>query len=160
LVTSIQLDACDTDPAGAVNATLFRIGAQESGFDLLAQANTHTDLTPGCTLTSKALSTPHTIDNVNNSYYVRVFIFGNSNATRFQAVRIFYNLQVSPAPATATFTDVPTSDGAFKFIEALVAAGITAGCNASPPMYCPDDFVTRRQMAIFISKALGLQFAP
>ena len=26
------------------------------------------------------------------------------------------------------------------------------------PVYCPDSFVTRRQMAIFIAKALGLQW--
>jgi len=81
-------------------------------------------------------------------------------ATRFQSVRIYYFLQVSPAPAIATFSDVPTSHPFFQWIEALAAAGITTGCNASPPMYCPDNPVTRGQMAVFISKALGLQFAP
>jgi len=45
-------------------------------------------------------------------------------------------------------------------IEALVAAGITVGCNASPPTYCPDDFVTRKQMAAFFARALGLRWAP
>ena len=65
--------------------------------------------------------------------------------------------QVSPAPATATFTDVPTSDFAFQFIEAFNAAGITVGCNASPPQFCPDRNVTRREMAVFFAKALGLR---
>ena len=69
---------------------------------------------------------------------MRVFISGTDSTTRFQAVRIFYHLQVSPAPAPATFTDVPTSHIFFRFIEALAAAGITTGCNASPPLYCPD----------------------
>ena len=70
-----------------------------------------------------------------------------------------YNLQISPPPGTATFSDVPTGDVAFPFVEALVHAGITVGCDVGPPArYCPDDPVTRRQMAVFISKALGLDW--
>ena len=63
---------------------------------------------------------------------------------------------VSPAPATATFNDVPTNHPFFQFIEALSASGITGGCNSAPPLYCPDSFVTRGQMAVFLAKALGL----
>ena len=74
----------------------------------------------------------------------------------FGAVRVYYQLQVSPAPATATFNDVPTSDPAFQFIEALSASGITAGCGGGN--YCPDASLTRRQMAVFLSKALGLHW--
>lgn len=44
-------------------------------------------------------------------------------------MRVYYTLQVSPAPAVATFSDVPTSHPFFRFIEALVASGITAGCG-------------------------------
>jgi serine protease AprX len=43
-------------------------------------------------------------------------------------------------------------------IEALAAAGITRGCN--PPFndrFCPEDTVTRAQMASFIVRALGLE---
>jgi len=42
-------------------------------------------------------------------------------------------------------------------IQALAAAGITVGCN--PPTadrFCPDDPVTRDQMASFLARALGL----
>jgi hypothetical protein len=53
---------------------------------------------------------------------------------------------------------VPTSDFGFQFVEAFVAAGVTVGCN--PGLYCPDRNVTRREMAIFFAKALGLHFAP
>src|SRR5450432_1221551 len=70
--------------------------------------------------------------------------------------RIAWHRSVSPAPASATFGDVPTTDGAFQFIEALVASGVTAGCGGGN--YCPDAFLTRRQMAVFLSKALGLQW--
>jgi hypothetical protein len=54
-----------------------------------------------------------------------------------------------------TFCD---DDGAFeKAIERIAAAGITDGCN--PPtgnMFCPDDRVTRGQMAAFLSRVLDL----
>jgi hypothetical protein len=71
-----------------------------------------------------------------------------------------YNLQISPPPGTPTFSDVPMSDTAFPFVEALVHAGITVGCDVGPPArYCPDDPVTRRQMAVFIAKSLGLDWA-
>lgn len=42
-------------------------------------------------------------------------------------------------------------------IERIAAAGITRGCN--PPtntMYCPDSYVTRGEMAAFLSRALNL----
>ena len=64
--------------------------------------------------------------------------------------------QVSPAPATATFTDVPVGHPQRQFIEALVAAGITGGCGAGA--YCPDAPLTRGQMAVFLAVALGLHF--
>jgi hypothetical protein len=67
-----------------------------------------------------------------------------------------HTLPVSPAPAQATFNDVPTDHPFFQFIEALSASGITAGCQASPPLYCPDATLTRGQMAVFLAKALGL----
>lgn len=60
----------------------------------------------------------------------------------------------------ATFDDVPTTHPFFRFVEALVAAGITTGCNDSPPLFCPDGVVTRKQMAAFIARALGLHWAP
>ncbi len=69
---------------------------------------------------------------------------------------VAYQLQVSPAPGSATFPDVPPSDFGFQYVEALVASGITGGCGGG--LYCPNSPVTRRQMAIFIAKALGLHF--
>ena len=41
-------------------------------------------------------------------------------------------------------------------IDALAAAGITAGCGVDPLRFCPDGFVTRAQMATFIARAEGL----
>ncbi len=69
-------------------------------------------------------------------------------------VGVTYRLQVSRGPLTPTFGDVPTTDPAYRYVEAVAASGITAGCGGG--QYCPDQPVTRRQMAVFLSKALGL----
>lgn len=156
----LELEACDTSATAGLGASLFRVGALETSFVTLAALITGVAATPGCAFFGVPLATPESIDNFNNTYQVRVSITAAGSATRFQAVRLFYRLQVSPAPATATFGDVPTTHPFFQFIEALAEAGITSGCQASPPLYCPDGLVTRGQMAAFISRALGLQFAP
>ena len=78
--------------------------------------------------------------------------------TAIGPVHIRWRRQVSPRPLTATFNDVPTTDPAYQFVEALAASGITAGCGGGA--YCPDSPLTRRQMAVFLAKALGLHWAP
>lgn len=56
-----------------------------------------------------------------------------------------------------TYADVPSSDERHDHIEALTAAGITAGCGGDN--FCPDAPVTRGQLAVFLAKALGLHYA-
>jgi hypothetical protein len=81
---------------------------------------------------------------------------GTEGATKFNDVAIDFYRSVSPAPAQASFADVPTNDFGFQYVEALASSGITGGCGGGN--YCPDLPVTRRQMAIFIAKALGLHW--
>jgi hypothetical protein len=84
---------------------------------------------------------------------------GNPNPWgEFAWVEVWWKRAVSPPPATASFDDVPTSDPFFQYIEALAASGITGGCQASPPLYCPDNPLTRGQMAVFLAKGLGLHW--
>ncbi len=85
-------------------------------------------------------------------------IQGGNNAQAFGWVEVWWKRSVSPAPGVASFNDVPTSHQFFQFIEALKASGITGGCQAAPPLYCPDAALTRGQMAVFLSKALGLHW--
>ena len=40
-------------------------------------------------------------------------------------------------------------------IDALAAAGVTAGCATGPARYCPADSVTRAQMATFLTRAVS-----
>src|SRR4029077_18318223 len=77
--------------------------------------------------------------------------------TKFNDVAISFHRVVSPAPGSPTCNDVPLSDGGFQYIEALVASGITSGCGGGN--YCPDANLTRRQMAVSLSKALGLHWS-
>jgi cysteine-rich repeat protein len=67
----------------------------------------------------------------------------------------------TPPDCTGIFDDVPcppTPEFPFSnFIEDLSTRGITAGCQVGPPaLYCPDDSVTRQQMAVFLSLTFGL----
>jgi hypothetical protein len=77
----------------------------------------------------------------------------NVRAKQFQ---VRWTRQVSPAPATATFGDVPTGHPFFRFVEALAASGITGGCGGGN--FCPDQPLTRGQMAVFLAAALGLSW--
>ncbi|WP_457674015.1 S-layer homology domain-containing protein [Thiolapillus sp.] len=100
--------------------------------------------------------------DINNNGYIDVvsYVIQARLATTgdlcIAQARVLWKRQVSPAPATATFSDVPTSHQFFQYVEALADSGITSGCSAS--QYCPDDPVTRGQMAVFLSRALGLHW--
>lgn len=62
---------------------------------------------------------------------------------------------VAALPPGGTFTD-DNGNVHEPNIEAIAAEGITFGCN--PPentKYCPDDMVTRGQMAAFLDRAFG-----
>ena len=58
-----------------------------------------------------------------------------------------------------TFNDVPPDHWAFSYIETLAASGITSGCGGGN--YCPDDPVTRAQMAVFLERGMhGSDYNP
>jgi hypothetical protein len=97
-----------------------------------------------------------TVDNVGNSYFLRFDTIPTDGSVRGAGILVGYLLQVSPAPGVATFGDVPTNHPFFQYVEALAASGITAGCGSGN--FCPDNPLTRGQMAVFLSIALGLQW--
>jgi hypothetical protein len=60
-----------------------------------------------------------------------------------------------PAVGSSTgFTDVPTTYWAAAWIKQLVVEGITSGCG--PDTYCPEQPVTRAQMAVFLVRTFSL----
>ena len=62
--------------------------------------------------------------------------------------------EISPQ---GVFNDVPADAQHAGAVEGIRAAGITKGCSAEPPAYCPDDPVRRDQMASFLRRALAAQ---
>ncbi len=56
------------------------------------------------------------------------------------------------------FADVPATSTFFDDINAIAWEGITQGCGSG--YYCPNDLVTRAQMAAFLVRALDLPAAP
>ncbi len=56
-----------------------------------------------------------------------------------------------PAATGAVFTDVPANCWAAGWIEQFFKEGITQGCGVG--LYCPDEIVTRAQLAVFLLRA-------
>ncbi len=80
-----------------------------------------------------------------------------TNQIRLKWAVVGWVREVSPAPKTATFSDVPKTHPAFQYVEALVASGIVQGCGNGK--YCPKQYVTRGQMAVYLSLTLGLHWS-
>ncbi len=100
-----------------------------------------------------------TTESVGYFLFARFGVSGQQvfdGSIRFRMARVLFRRHVSPAPAAATFADVPTGHPFFQFVEALAASGVTAGCGSGN--YCPDAPLTRGQMAVFLAKALGLHW--
>jgi len=56
-------------------------------------------------------------------------------------------------PLVGPFIDIQ-GHWAAPYIEQIRLAGLTAGCNANPPMYCPDAPLTRAEAAVLLSRLL------
>ncbi|MCG6963137.1 MAG: S-layer homology domain-containing protein [Acidobacteria bacterium] len=165
----------DNDANSHVGCTL--VGAQgafpsagdpDPTFDFVAGASTGDAETPGYTVLSPTFVVPQIIHAWEDwdgdgaasatAFYLQCYaqqVDGN-NTLRFWGALLHWHRTISPAPATATFVDVPVGAFGFQHIEALAASGITAGCDATH--FCPDAPVTRAQMAVFLAKALGLHW--
>jgi len=64
-----------------------------------------------------------------------------------------------PAVGASTgFADVPVSYWAAAWIKQLAAEGVTSGCGGG--LYCPENNVTREQMAVFLSKTFAIPLLP
>ena len=156
-VERMDLEACDTSTSGDVYVELQTCPVPAASCNVSGFLSTGVAQAPGCNTFSTTFP-PFTIDNAANMYQIWQTNTPNDGSTRFTAVRLFYRLQISPDPGTSTFADVPVGHPFHRFVEALVAAGITGGCGGGN--YCPDAPITRGQMAVFLSGALGLHWAP
>lgn len=53
-----------------------------------------------------------------------------------------------------TFNDVPVDHWAYEYIEILYQNGYIAGCSSDPPLYCPEDTMTRAESAVFVERGI------
>ena len=154
-VLGLELDGVDNNASRDLSA-LFLAGSALDGSGL-NYGGPSTSGAPGQQTVYYDLSSEGlVIDNVNSIYEIDVsFDVSDANDLLLASVAVYYQLQVS-APGAQVFGDVPPSHPFFQFIQALSASGITGGCGGGN--FCPNNYVTRGQMAVFLAKALGLYF--
>jgi S-layer homology domain len=164
LLQRMEIEACDNSATSAIVWGMAAGGAPNgipAPSNITPIGNTGTATTPGCAFFSVTPTAIPTVNNAGMDYWAFVDFSGTGlgAALNVHAIRFYYRLQVSPAPATATFpNDVPTTHPFFRFVEALARSGVTGGCGTGS--FCPDTPVTRGQMAVFLATTLGMHFAP
>lgn len=153
IIDYLELDAYDADPSGDILFYLEGCGPLGDSCTIVTEVSTSGS--PGYAAFSVS-GVGYPVDNVGGSLVLGTTFGGLNPNLAITGALVGYRLQVSPPPGTADFTDVPTSHPFFQYVEALYHSGITAGCGGGN--FCPNTPVTRGQMAVFLAKALGLQF--
>ena len=102
---------------------------------------------------------------INPTYPLTVEVLAKSGE-KYQ-VRITNGSQIATlwleplARNIGNFSDVTPYHWAFESISKLYDSGISSGCKTAPLQYCPEDLVTRGQLAVFLEKGLhGADFSP
>ncbi len=73
-------------------------------------------------------------------------------------VRLLATGEPAKESGGSRFADVDADEWWVPYVERFDDLGITVGCDAGPPRrYCPDEFVSRGQMATFLARAFDLQ---
>lgn len=157
LVTCIYRDSSTTnDVYFGLQLYTTDVSAQTSSGTTLASCSSSG--TPGMAGCFVDPATPFTFSTFDGSwtlydYYIRADV---ANDTAIAGCWVWYKRQVAPGPATATFGDVPTTSTFFKYVEALYSSGVIAGCGGGN--YCPNNPVTRGQMAVYLALSLGMGY--
>jgi len=156
-IVALELEACDSNATGGVVATLM-VCPHRGRHTCVASdlIDTGDAETPGCGGFFGLVDPPVVVDNLTNTHLLYVGLDVATVDLGFLSVLVSYQLQISPAPAVATFPDVAPGFWAFQEIEALAASGITTGFPDGT--FRPTAPVTRAQMATFLARALGLHW--
>jgi len=76
-------------------------------------------------------------------------------------LRAKYGSAYIPPVSADIFSDVPADYWARDWIGQLYAEGYTGGCSSNPLQFCPEAFVSRDQMSVFILRAIhGANYVP
>jgi hypothetical protein len=63
--------------------------------------------------------------------------------------------KMNPPTSANIFSDISPDNFALSSIEKLYTAGFTGGCSTAPLLYCPEQTVTRAQMAVFLERSMN-----
>ena len=152
LLQSLELDYC-IQPGGSVTMRLDDCDYLGGDCHTLSEISSGFG---GCFFSIDDLSAKaYTVHNSLRQLILGAIVSGSGSAS-LNGAFVGYRLQLSPPPAAATFGDVPPSHPFFRAIEALAGAGITNGCGSGN--FCPEQPVTRGEMAKFLANALGLDW--
>lgn len=112
----------------------------------------------GGTVLNKTVNSAYrTIANRDYLYYAWLNFNSIGTAGQLRGARLYWYRQWRRGLSNP-FNDLGGYGPVFRdAISALYQSGITTG--TSPTTYGPNNFVTRAQMAVFLSKALGLHWA-
>ena len=72
-------------------------------------------------------------------------------------VRVLDGSDPAAGSGSSRFVDVDAGAWWAPFVDRLAELGVTAGCSTGPLRFCPDEAVTRGQMATFLVRAFGLE---
>ena len=154
-LTSFELDACDTAAdAMQIQATLHQ--CDRFGQNCVSVSQRTVGDNAGCAQATEDLTLQPTTYVNDSAHQLYVYVQTGSTFMDIRGAVVGYKLQISPAPATATFGDVPTNYLYFRAIEALAASGIASGCGSGN--FCPDQPVTRGELAKILANGLGLHW--
>jgi hypothetical protein len=157
MIDYVELDSCEFNATISTDMTMYDCNYRGDSCNVIPGTGVTAPINVGaCTSTSATITPYGPIDNYYREYIVEVVTPAGDGSESLSGVIIGYHIQVSPPPPSATFLDVPTTSPIFRFVEALVASGITAGCDATH--YCPASPLTRGQMAVYLATALGLSW--
>jgi hypothetical protein len=95
-------------------------------------------------------------DDATKHLIARVVLGSGDETNSFASVRLLWDQAGFAYPPTPYFNDVPDTHPFYKFIQKMRELNVTGGCSSSPPLYCPDQTLTRGQMAVFIIRATML----
>jgi parallel beta-helix repeat protein len=108
-------------------------------------------------------STPGYIVNAENNWWGHATGPGGVGPGSGDAVSagVDYDPWLTEISSCTFFVDIPPGYWAEEAIYKIYNAGITKGCSQTPLKYCPEDTVTRDQMAVFLGRGIhGSGFTP
>ena len=141
LLKSIEFDLCDSSvidahwQAAVVSCAKLDGLCATLGTIMLSVSNSGGNSCAAYTQDLSGLN--YVVDNTSNRIALLTLPGASDVTNSLVGAVIGYQLQVSPAPATADFGDVPTTHPFFQFVEALFHSGITAGCGSGNSVPIP-----------------------